>query len=488
MGHTLSKSTFLMGLQCHKALWLNRYRKELIPELDDATLQRFTEGKAVGDLAKGLFPGGVEIPYEEDPVNMVNRTLEQIEAGITTIYEATFIYRDVLVRADILHKTPEGWKLYEVKSSTEVKEVYIDDVAIQRYVLEGAGLKVTDTYLVYINNGYVRKGDIDIDGLFTIADITPSVLERMKTIDADIDRLKEVLSFTSEPAIDIGPHCKNPYECIFWHYCRSHIPENSVFSINGLNYTKRFELYRNGIIDFKDIPEDYPLSPSQRLQVDAELNDIKVIDRECIRDFLSTLRYPLCFLDFETFQLAIPPFDGTKPYQQIPFLVSVHRIDEPEADLMHYDFLIEPGIDQRRELIQALIDAIPENACIIVYNAAFEKGILKSLADTFPEYRERLMNIYDNIVDLMEPFRNKLYYVKEMKGSYSLKAVVPVLLPELSYESLAISDGGQASAEYLKLLIPESEPHKEEIKENLKRYCRFDTYVMVKILERLREL
>ena len=488
MGHTLSKSTFLMGLQCHKALWLNRYRKELIPELDDATLQRFTEGKAVGDLAKGLFPGGVEIPYEEDPVNMVNRTLEQIEAGITTIYEATFIYRDVLVRADILHKTAEGWKLYEVKSSTEVKEVYIDDVAIQRYVLEGAGFKVTDTYLVYINSGYVRKGDIDIDELFAIADITPSVLERMKTIDKDIDRLKEVLSFTSELDIDIGPYCKYPYECIFWHYCTSHIPENSVFDINGLSYTKRFELYRNGIIDFKDIPEDYPLSPHQRLQVDAELNDVKVVDRAGIRDFLSTLHYPLCFLDFETFQLAIPPFDSTRPYQQIPFLVSVHRIDEPEADIKHYDFLIEPGIDQRRELIQTLIDTIPEDACTIVYNAAFEKGILNSLADTFPEYREKLMNIYNNIVDLMEPFRSKLYYVKEMKGSYSLKAVVPVLLPELSYESLTISDGGQASAEYLKLLTPESEPHKEKIKKSLKRYCCFDTFVMIKILERLMEV
>jgi hypothetical protein len=480
----LSKSLFLRGLQCHKSLWLIKNSPELATPPDTSLLTVFEMGKEVGKLARGLFPGGEAVGFEDDRKKMVEKTQELIESGVETIYEATFRYDNVLVMIDILHRGRKGLEIYEVKSSTGVKDINLSDLSAQYYVLFGGGLPVTKASLVHINNEYVRKGNINVHELFTIVELTDEVKAYQSDVKDELLRMRTALG-PDCPDIDIAPHCENPYECDFVSHCWEHIPENSIFELKGKGINK-FSYYKNGIVHFNDLDIN-ELNEKQRMQVDAELNDKKIVNKEGVKEFLDTLYYPLYFLDFETFGLAIPPFDGLRPYEHIPFQYSLHLLESKDAELKHYEFLAEPGVDQREELIKGLISLISDNVCILVYNVGFEKSVLSNLAEHFPPYREKLMKIHENFVDLMAPFRQRYYYTKEMKGRYSLKSVLPALLPELSYDGMAISSGGDASVIYSTLHLIEDKKEVEQIKRDLLEYCKFDTFAMVKLLNVLRK-
>ena len=314
----LSKSQFLRGLQCRKSLWLYRHRPELRTPPDAGQQAVFAAGTEVGLLAQKLFSGGTAVVYAGSTFDeKIARTKELIAAGVETIYEATFSFDDVLVMVDILHHGIRGWELYEVKSSTAVKDVHVNDVAVQYYVLTKSGLPILKASLVHINNQYVRYGGLEVKSLFSVEDLTARVEDLQGTVDDDLVRMKAM--FEEEcPSIDIGPHCSDPYECDFTAHCWKHIPKPSVFDLARLNSNKKFELYYKGVCSFKDIPEDCLLNPNQWMQVKAELDNTENIDRTGIAGFLATLRYPLYFLDFETFQSVVPLFDGTRPYEQIP--------------------------------------------------------------------------------------------------------------------------------------------------------------------------
>lgn len=481
----LSKSLFLLGLQCHKALWLVKNRPELMPEPDASLQAIFEAGKDVGKLAQGLFPGGEEIYFnKEGRQKMVDRTSELIKNGAKTTYEATFRHDNILVMVDILHRGKDGWELYEVKSSTEVKDIHIPDITLQYYVLTGAGLPVSKVSLVHINNQYIRKGKINIDELFIIKDLTAEVKAGIDYIKTEVERMRQALGAEC-PAIDIGTYCDSPFECGFKSHCWAHIPDNSVFDLKERGIDK-FEYYRNGIIKFTDLNLD-ELNYKQRMQIEAEITGKKVINRDSIKEFLNTLRYPLCFLDFETISPAIPMFDNTSPYEKLPFQYSLYCLENETSELKHYEFLAEEGTDQREPLIKGLISLIPDDACVLSYNMTFEKGVLANLADEFPSYRKKLENISKNIVDLMPPFKQRYYYTREMKGSYSLKFVLPALVPELSYNGLAIRDGDAASIAYNNLLSINDKAERERIRRDLLEYCKRDTLGMVRLLEKLRE-
>lgn len=481
----LSKTLFLRGLQCYKALWLLKNRPELATEPDPALLRVFEIGEEVGRLACGLFSGGDEVKYVHDRNVMLRKTQELIKSGMTTIYEATFRHDNVLIMVDILHKGKDGWEIYEVKSATELKDINYSDLAIQYYVLSGGGLPIARASLVHINNEYVRNGEIDVQGLFTIENLTDEVRAAQGSIKRELADMRRALGGGC-PEIDIGPHCYDPYECDFISHCWAHIPENSVFDLRGRGVDK-FAYYKNGIIGFSDLGlED--LNEKQRMQVEAELYNKDVIDKKGIKEFLDTFYYPLYFLDFETFRHAIPPFDGLRPYEHIPFQYSLHCLEDEDAEPRHYEFLAKEGVDQREELIKGLVSTIPDDACVIVYNATFELGVLNNLGEHFPRYREKLMNIRDNIVDLMLPFQRRHYYTKEMKGSYSLKYVLPALLPELSHKDLAISDGQEASIIFSTLHSIENKEEVERIKKDLLEYCKLDTFAMVMMLKELKKI
>lgn len=482
----ISKTLFIKGLQCHKALYLHKFHPELRDEISPAKEALFTSGTNVGILAQQLFPGGVEIPYEGVSLSdQIRMTQSEIQEGTTTLYEAAFGYEGAFCKVDILHKGKHGWKIYEVKSSTGMKDVYYDDVAFQHYVLKSTGLPVSRASLVHLNNEYVRQGDIEIEKLFSIQDLTDIVQEKEPAVWEALQRQRDMLT-GALPDIDIGEYCYSPYDCDFLGHCWAHIPEDSVFDLRERGVNK-FDLYRQGIIHMRDIPEGM-LNFKQGIQITGTLQKKDRIIKENIRDFLDSLWYPLYFLDFETFMSPIPLFDGTRPYQQNPFQYSLHSMEQLGGTLHHREFLAAPNCDPRKELTEKLIREIPDNACILAYNMPFERRILEELGSWLPEYRNRIDTITDNMRDLMIPFRNKDCYLWQMNGTYSIKAVLPALVSELSYEGMEISDGGMAMNAYTMMCETQDPEALERIRNALLEYCKLDTLGMVKIVDKLREI
>ena len=482
----LSKTLYMRGLQCPKSLWLDRKQPEVRTAPSPGLIARWEAGNEVGLYAQLLFPGGVEIPFDgHTKVEQLTQTKDLLAKGAQTIYEATFSHEGVLVRADILRKTRDGWELYEVKSAAGVKPHFPDDVAIQYFVLTGCGIPLSRAFLVHIDTRYVRRGEIVPLELFAMQEVTEIVREKQAAIPEELTSMRKVLA-AGLPVIDIGPHCTNPYECDFKGHCWQHIPEHSVFDLSGRGVDK-WDLYRKGIVRMDDIPLE-ALNSAQRMQAEYYRNRGEHDDPDAIREFLDGLIYPLCFLDFETFDSPIPPFDGTRPYQQIPFLYSLYRQDSPGGLLSHSEFLAPPGIDPRDALTERLLAAIPEGSCVLAYNKTFEIRVLKDLAERLPKRRERLLAIAEGVKDLMVPFRRRDIYHWEMNGSYSLKKVLPVLVPQLSYEGMAIQEGREASLAYLALEKIEGRKEREKAEEDLRAYCRQDTLGMVKLLEKMREL
>jgi len=483
----LSKSLFIRGLQCHKSLYLHKYHPDLKDEISEQQEASFQIGRDVGVYAQKLFPDGVEIFFDDVTLTeQLSLTTKEIEDGTAVIYEAAFSFDNIFVKVDILRKHKGKWEIYEVKNSTSVKDVHHNDVAIQYYVLKGAGLSVSKAFLVHINNQYTKNGDIEVGELFRTEDLTDDVINRQEFVKDEIKKMREMLSGT-EPNIDIGGHCSDPYECDFGGHCWQHMPKNSVFSLRGSGPNK-FALYRQGIIHLEDVPKDI-LPRSQRIQIEGALDKKSITDKTAVKEFLDTLWYPICFLDFETtFMVPIPLFDGSRPYQKIPFQYSLHCLENDGAELLHYEYLAQAKLDPRREFLERLLNQLPEDACVLVYNKSFETGILNDLAQLFPEYQAKVTNIINNVRDLMIPFRNKCVYRWEMEGSYSLKYVLPALVPELKYEGMEISDGGMAANSWLRLWEIQDPREICRVRNALLDYCRLDTFAMVRILEELKEI
>jgi hypothetical protein len=488
--HLLSKSSFIKGLQCEKHLYLYKYHYKEMDELSDMQRAIFKRGTNVGELAQKLFPGG-EVAASGDPPNYekaLKKTKKLMDNGATAIYEAAFMFNEVLSIADIAVKEKDKWKIYEVKSSTSISETYLNDAALQYYVISNLGIKVKDFSIIYINNQYVRKGNLNLEELFT----TESVLEKISSmqdyIKENVKRLKKVLLRKQIPDIDIGEHCYNPYICGFYNYCRNHIPEDSIFDFSGMHLTKKYELYRDGIIRFEDIPGGYPLNKNNRIQLEVYNSGETLIDKDAIENFLSDLNYPLYFMDFETFQPAVPLFDESKPYQQIPFQYSLFFKKNEKSEPEHFEFLAEPGEDPRVKFIENLLKVTSGKGDVLVYNKAFEITRLKEIARDFPKYFSEIEKLIDRINDLMIPFQKKYYYSPEMKGSYSIKAVLPALVPDLSYDKLEINEGGLASVAFESLQTETDMMFIAEIKEQLLEYCKLDTLAMIRILEKLEKI
>ncbi|WP_242094305.1 DUF2779 domain-containing protein [Aestuariivivens sediminicola] len=488
----LSKSTFIRGLQCEKSMYLYKHHYGLKDEVSPQLQAIFTQGTNVGLLAQELFPNGVDAspPDHFKMQESVFKTKEYIENGESIIYEATFQFNGVLAALDILVKDENGWKAYEVKSSTSVSDVYINDAAIQYYTILNSGVDLRDISIVYINNQYVKSGDVDVHELFTIESVYGKVQEVIPGIPNRIERFKQVINQDGVPDIDIGPHCSKPYDCDFKGYCWSHIPDYSIFNISRLSIKRKFELYQKGVVSFHEIDlEVTSFNTSQLLQVTSELDNQTYIDRPRIYAFLEDLNSPLHFLDFETMATAIPIYDNSRPYQQLVFQYSLH-IQSEHGDLKHCEYLAEanPDIDPRKAFVKQLISDCSDEGDILVYNIGFERGKLCDLMQLYPEFSEELGNIVGRLKDLMLPFQNKWYYTPEMKGRYSIKAVLPALVPELSYNELEIGDGGLASYTFTQMVLGQFEGDYQSSRKALMEYCKMDTFAMVKILEKLQKV
>ena len=489
---TLSKSLYVRGLQCEKSLWLKKKKPEVLQAPDDGAQAVFDTGTSVGELACELFGGGERIEYTGNFNTQMTKTKELIERGTKVIYEATFCFDGILVMVDILRICEDGLIINEVKSSTSVKEVYIDDASIQYYVISSLGYKVSAVNIIHIDNSYVRGEKLDLEKLFHTEDVTEQIIQKQAEIPQILNKFEEILSRNVEPEVDIGPHCSDPYHCDAWEYCwceQRGIPEYSIFNISRLRSDKKFDLYKNGVVKFEDIKDLDKFNASQQIQIRSELSQEQIIDKDAIKEFLKTLSYPLYHLDFETFQQAVPEFVGLRPYEQIPFQFSIHK-EDGKGNLEHFEFLAEVGADPRYELALNLIKFIPQDACVLAYNMSFEKGVIENLATLFPQLSSHLMNIHSNIKDLEIPFAKKFYYHPKMCGSSSIKKVLPAIVPsfESAYSSLdLIHNGGEAMSEYAKLKH-KTKDEQDLIRKALLAYCKLDTLAMVKVLEKLREV
>jgi hypothetical protein len=370
-----------------------------------------------------------------------------------------------------------------VKSTTSVKDVHIPDAAIQYYVINGCGLDIADVSIVHLNNQYSRQGELDINALFSIQSVMDEALEIQDSVNGNIQRFKKLLAGKEIPKIGIGPYCGDPYDCSFLGYCWKDIPEASVFTIAGMKKKKKFEMYDGGIIRLEDIPDDYPLHDTQWLQVNSYKNGTLHIDRQAVREFLDSLTFPLYFLDFETINPAVPLFDNSRPYQQIPFQYSLHYKERTVSEEFHLEFLAEAAGDPRVPFLDSLLKDLGSDGDILVYNMTFEATRLKELAEAFPAYSSRIQNVLSRMKDLMVPFRQKQYYTPSMNGSYSIKSVLPALVPGMSYSDLEIGEGGTASRAFESLYAEKDEHKVNDIRRQLLVYCGTDTLAMVKIYE-----
>lgn len=482
----LSKSTFIRGLQCEKSLFLYKHQYRLKDPTPFSLQAVFDQGTNIGILAQELFPNGADASPENHfkMVESVAKTLDFISQGETIIYEATFLYNDVLAALDILVKDEDGWKAYEVKSSTKVSETYIKDAAIQYYTITNSGVDLIDISIVHINNQYTKDGELDIHQLFTTESVYDQVLEFLPRIPNEVSRLKNVIESPEVPNVNIGNHCSDPYDCDFKGTCWKHIPDYSVFNISRLKKDKKFDLYNQGIITLDQIDLGRTdLNPNQVLQVQSEVDGTTYIDKNEIRNFTNRLNYPLYYLDFETIGPAVPKYNGSRPYQQLVFQYSLHIQESSTSVIGHREYLADPSQDPRIGFIEQLIQDCGTSGDILVYNIGFERGKLNDLIEVFSEYSSQLRGIVNRLKDLMIPFQQKWYYTPEMRGSYSIKYVLPALAPELSYNDLDIKEGGTASNTFLSMVNGSFEGDLKKTRRQLLEYCELDTYAMVKILE-----
>ncbi|MDA3959079.1 DUF2779 domain-containing protein [Oceanispirochaeta sp.] len=474
----LSKSLYIRGLQCTKSLWFKIHQPELLSDVNPASTRK-EQGKDVGKLAWQLFPDGIEIPYTT-PEEQITLTQAYQDTGAATLFEATFEYDDVQIMVDIFQIDNGLVDVFEVKSTTGVKKTHLDDLSIQYYVLSGLGFNIKSANIINLNNDYVREEELDINQLFLINDVTKQIKKLQSLIPETVTNQKDILH-GSEPVVSIGAYCTNPYPCEARKHCWQHIPSPSVFDIAGLTMEKKMAFYNQGIVEFHQITDYKDLNPGQMIQVSGET----IIDKEAISQFLSDITYPISHLDFEAFQHAIPEWVGVKPYSQIPFQYSLH-IEYEDGRLEHKEFLAPPGEDPRLLLVENLIQDIAGEGSVLVYNMSFEKGILKNLAAQYPQYAETLNKIKERIVDLIIPFINKSYYTPAMGGKYSIKKVLPALIPEMenAYKDLdLVHDGLGAMTAYSQMDADDS-----ETRTALLKYCELDTLAMVEILKVLRNV
>lgn len=489
-----SKSKYCGLWQCPKIAWLQKYKPEEM-YVEGGVASRLAAGNEVGDLAMGLFGDYAEVTAYDgeklDLAKMIDNTRMEMSKETPVICEASFEYEGLYCAVDILRRENGGWSIYEVKSSThDDKEVYYADVSYQKYVLEHCGVKVTGTYLICLNGEYVFDGELKLDELFRITDVSENIKGESAQIEAHIKIAQVMLESDQEPALDLSVRCQSPYWCSFWGYCSRHLPKPSVFDLYRLSFDKKLACYKAGLASFEALERSGRIgNDKQRRQIDFALHDRGTyIDKESIKLFLNDLSYPLYFLDFETVQPVIPKYIGTKPYAQIPFQYSLHYIERDGGDLLHKEFLAEPGTDPRRAIAERLCEDIPMNVCVTAYNKAFECTRIKELAETFPDLAEHLLNISDHIVDLLVPFQSGWYYNRAMGGSFSIKSVLPAIFPDdpsLDYHNLeGVHNGGEAMNAFPAMEKMNKED-RETTRRNLLKYCELDTYAMVKVWEEL---
>jgi predicted RecB family nuclease len=482
----LSKSRFTTGLQCHRRLWWTTHEPEA-PELVADAEQRaiFEQGTKVGRLARERVPGGSLIDFAPEAIaERVAATSAALAAGASVIYEASFLADDTFAAVDILERVPGGWSLIEVKSTTRPKPEHYPDIALQLHVLRKSGLPVKRTELMHLNRACVfpRLGN-----LFTRVDVTAEVEPLLAGVPAEIARQLAMLQ-GALPMVPIGRHCDEPYPCPFKPRCWPEFPEHHIRSLYYVG-ARWWELAAQGITMIRDLPEDAALQPPAAARQRRAIVTGATVVEPGLGAALAALVSPIAIIDFETVAPAIPVWSGCHPYDAVPVQFSCHAQDG-SGGWTHHEWIAAGGEDPRPELVRRLAAACEGARTIVAYYADFERQCLKLIAEAHPELRAPVDAILARLADALPLVRDHVYH-PGFHGSFSLKAVLPALAPELSYEGLEIQGGWSASLELERLLLDGATLAAEERarrREALRRYCELDTWGVVRLLERLGEL
>jgi predicted RecB family nuclease len=471
---------------------LHYYQQDLATPPDETLLAKFEQGHEVGRLATQAFPGGVLV--EEDHVRhkeAVVRTLELMaDPTVPAIFEAAFSFEGVHVRVDILERQPgNSWRMIEVKSTASLKDYHFQDVAIQKYVLEGCDLNLSEACLMHLNRDYVYDGrELELKRLFVINDLTKDLQDLSREIPLLLMEQRKTLGLDIPPEIEPGDHCGDPFECEFYDYCRGEIPEHWVGNLPRVRKQLVKELMDSGIEVIHDIPEDFGLTELQKRACLCVKSGEAYLGQELPLEF-EGLEYPLYFMDFETFSPPIPRYAGMRPFDHIPFQWSVHVQRQPGDFLEHYEFLAADGGDPREAFIEGLLKVLEDSGSkghIVTYYSSFESGRLDDLAEWLPQYASIIAGIKKRLWDLHPIIKQHVYH-PEFYGSFSLKKVLPALVPQMTYEGLDVADGIEAGLAYDKMILGGiHEAERKGLRKALLEYCKQDTLAMVEVIRALK--
>jgi len=477
----LSKSRYMEWLQCPRLMYFSMRLEDQVPPPDRVSLWIMNQGTAAGQAARDSFPGG-KLISTRDLDKALEDTAKAIAGGAEFVYEASFQHEGVYCKVDILHSKGRGMvDLYEVKSANSVKEEHLPDIAVQSHIVSGSGLSVDRCFVMHLNRDYVHPG---LGELFVSEDCTDLLGPHLACLPGNIAAMKETLASEEPPTREIGPHCSDPRECPLMPLCWRDVPGDSIFQLfgTGTEHARKWDLWRSGVRRVSDLREkDVP--STKRAMFRAFTEKEAAIDPSSIDRQLACIREPVFFMDFETLATPIPLFSGVRPWGQVPFQWSVHRLSG--GKLEHFQFLPDDAKDPRRDFAGALLGVLGSEGTVAVYNASMEKTQLAGLAELFPDLAPGIGNVIGRLWDMLPVFR-KDYVMPNTGFSASVKDVLPAAFPELSYRDLEIDDGRLAGIEFLRMLSLEPGPERSGIRRSLLEYCKRDTYAMVKLLELLR--
>ncbi len=485
----LSKTQFIYYLQCPKYLWLYKNKKDFFKG-DERLDYKQLQGESVEFWAYSEYKDSVDCEAESKSLfESIDKTKEIINSGKKTLLQPSFYDGNLFCRNDLLifNKKSKKWDLIEVKSSTKINEkIHITDVAFQKICLNNCGIKIDKTYLYFVNNEYIRMGDVDPEKLVKKEDITEKVSLKESFVKAKIKEALEFIEETkNEPDVKILKQCNDPHDCGFLDYCWEKIPEHSVYDLT-LKKEYLEELVNKGKTKLEDVPEEMITRENKKRYYLAGITNKTFIDKKGIKDELSKITYPLYFLDYESYGPAVPLFDGFKPYQQMVFQYSLHVKENPDTKIKHYDFLADKWEDPCPKLLKNLTSQIGNVGTILVWNEGFEKSRNEEMANMYKEFENKLLSINSRIYDLAIIFKKNYYVHKDFKGKWSIKAILPVLISSLSYKDLNIQEGGDASDSYREIIDKNiSKKEKESLQKDMLEYCKMDTLAMVEIFNKL---
>jgi hypothetical protein len=489
----LSKSDYTTYLKHPAWLWIKKHAKAMLPPIDPATQAIFDTGHEFEQYAEALFPGGVTLGFNDydEYLSLPERTTQALDEGILTIFQGRFEHEQLTFICDVIQVVNgKVVDLIEIKSSTSAKPEHIVDLAFQMVVLEKCGFSVRNISVIHVNNQYVRDGAIDPKQITAITDVTEDVKAKRDYTLEKIDEALEIMALTECP--DVSPLHADTKSFGEWLQIYKHMKSpkpGSIYDLCQMDAKTLQNLQASNITQLRDIPADFILKPKQRLQIEAFRQGRPTVQPDKIKEFLDSFTYPLYFFDYETLGSLVPYFDGLKPYQQLPFQYSLHILDSPDAELRHEEFLHRDNTNPAGPLSKALKSHIGDSGTVITWNMGFEKSCNSLIGSLLPEYTEFYEKLNERIVDLMTPFSSNWYIDANFKGSASIKAVLPVLVPELSYKALGIQEGATAQRLWMEAVLDGKRPdEKEQILSDLVEYCGLDTLAMVEIWKTLKAL